>query len=137
MKHQIVRDTLVREAEDAFLLLTAQLDHIFDLVSFYLERYPASEGPSHVYRMEDLQQTVNYLAASISQLADVVARWKKGHDRVLSRSGTEISIINELVANANALIFFLEVHHIDLEPFNKPVTEKAVSTIMKCNRLLT
>lgn len=137
MKPVTLRDSLVYQAEVSFIELTTQLDHLFDLVGFYLDRYPVDGSPGRVLKDIELKETVENLAVLIAQLAEVVAGWKAGSDRVLSRMGTELSILNEIVSNSQALIYFLLSHGIDLEPFDLARATGAYSTLMKCNRLLT
>ena len=137
MKHEALRESLVQQAEASFIVLTGQLDNLFDLASFYLDRYPNDGSLSRNFKDRELKTTVDNLAALTNQLAEVVKKWKHGEERVLSRTGTEISILNEIWANANALIYFLTSHDIDLEPYNVVLAAGAYQRLIKCNRLLT
>ena len=137
MKHETVRDVLVHQAEVAFIVLTTQVDHLLDLVSFYLDRYPFDGTESSLLKTSELKTTIDNMASLSSQLAEVVSRWKSGDDRVLSRTGTEISILNELCVNINSLCYFLVWEEIDLEPFDLGQAEDAVHILVRSNRLLT
>lgn len=136
MKNEALRDTLVQQAEGAFFALMEQIDILFDLTAFYLERYPP-DGKSEALKAKELKTTVDNIAASSAQLAEVLKRWKHGEDRVLSRVGTELTILNELWANVQALVYFLVSHELDVSEFNAVIAAGSFQAIVKCNRLLT
>ena len=137
MKNEALRDTLVQQAEASFISFTTQIDYLLDLVGFYLDRYPPDGSLGCLMKSMELKETIDNIASLTSQLADVVTRWKEGQDRVLSRTGTELNILNELNANAQALIYFLLSNHIDLEPFDVAEASTSFILLTKCNRLLT
>lgn len=137
MKNEALRDSLVQQAEENFLILTNQLDHAFDLVGFYLDRYPSDGSQSRRLKDRELTTTAENLAMLINQLAEVIKKWKHDEEQVLSRTGTEINVLNEIWANVNALIYFLISHGIDLEPFDLPRFTAAYYVLTRCNRLLT
>ena len=137
MKPTALRDSLIYQAETSFVELTTELNHLFDLVSFYLERYPPDGSPGHRLKDVELKRTVDNLAHLVAQLAEVIACWKAGADRLLSLDATELNLLNEIAANARALIYFLSSHDIDLEPFDLSRAATAHVALRQCNRLLT
>ncbi len=136
MKDQALRETLIQQAEGSFIALMEQVDVLFDLTSFYLDRYPAVDATA-IFKAKELKITVDNIATASSQLGEVIKRWKHGEDRVLSRVGTELSILNELWANVQALIYFLVSHEIDLSEFNAVIAAGSFQALVKCNRFLT
>ena len=136
MKNEALRDTLIQQAEGAFFALTEQIDVLFDMVGFYMERYPAG-SQSEMIKAKELKVTVENIAEATSQLAEVLKRWKHGEERVLSRVGTELTILNELWANVQALIYFLVSHEISMDDFNAVIAAGSFQALVKCNRLIT
>lgn len=137
MNNAALRESLIQQAEASFTLLSTQLDHLLDLVAFYLDRHPHDGTRSADIKTLELKLTVENLAVLTTQLAEVLAGWKAGTERVLSRMGTELTILNEISANAQALIYFLMSHDIDLEPFDLTKANVAFVILKKCNSLLT
>ena len=136
MKKEALREALVYQAEGAFFALMQQVDVLFDLTGFYLDRYPATSA-SAAFKARELQVTIDAIASTSSQLAEVIKRWQRGEERLLSRTGTELSILNELWANIQALVYFLLSHDISLDNFDLTVSTGCFQALVKCNRLLT
>lgn len=137
MKQETLRENLIRQAEISYLALVSQLDHLFDLVGFYLDRYPQDGTIGRSMKDRELKVTVDNLASLIGQLAEVIKAWKHGGETVLSKQGVELNILNEIWANANALIYFLSSRDIDLEPFDAIRGAAAFHILRKSNLLLT
>lgn len=136
MKKEALREALVYQAEGAFFALMQQVDVLFDLTGFYLDRYPPG-GASDAFKARELKETVDNLAALSSQLAEVIKGWKHGDVRSASRRViVELSILNELWANAQALVYFLLSHDISLDDFNLTISTGCFQVLVKCNRLL-
>ncbi len=136
MKPTTIHENLVRLSESSFLSLTTQIDHLFTLTIFYLDRYPSDGEPGRNLQDLEVKKTVDNLASLIGQLSDTIKRWKHGEPRVLSKLGVELNILNEIWANCNALIYFLVSHEIDLEPFDSIRATAAYHALVKCNNLL-
>lgn len=136
MKEEALRETLIQQAEYAFLRLMGQVDALFDLTGFYLDRYPP-DGVTEELKARELKVTVDNIAAHAAQLGEVLKRWKHDEERVLSRMGTELSVLNELWANIQALVYFLVSHNIDSDAFDLDEAVLSFGVLVKCNRLLT
>lgn len=136
MDQSALRDTLIHQSEGAFITLMEQVDVLFDLTGFYLDRYPA-DNPSSFIKAKELKKTVDNIATTSAQLGDVIKKWKHGEERVLSMVGTELSILNELWANVHALLYFMVSHDISLDDFNPVLAASSFQALVKCNRLLT
>jgi len=135
MTPELLRRSLIYRAEEAFISLMTQLDCLFDHTSFYLDRYPM-DTISATFKSRELNKTIKNLATLSSQLAEVIKRWKHGEDRLLTKLGTEIAVLNEIYANMMALIYFLTSHEIDLEPFNHDRFRYAFTVLVAANRKL-
>lgn len=137
MKHEALRDSLVQQAEASFIVLSTQIDLLMDSIGFYLDRYPSDGSASNKMVSQELATTVNNLASLVGQMADTVNKWKVGASRVLSKAGTELNVINELVANVRAVQYFLASHDIDPDPFDQDRFEISLVVLARCNTLLT
>lgn len=135
MKNEALRDELINKAEYGFVMLMTQVDALFDLAGIYLDNHP-NDTPSVVLKNRELKTTVDNIAALSGQLAEVIKRFKNGEERVLSRLGTEVYVLNELWANVQALIYFLKSHDIDLESYNEDMADHVFGVLVKCNQLL-
>lgn len=137
MENAGLRGSLVLQAEAAFFSLTQQVDQLLELATFYLDRYPPDGTMRDRLVATELMITANNLAGLVNQLAETVAGWKDGRARVLSRTGTEISIINELRANCSALMYFLLSNGIDIDALVAGRLSDSFDDLLRCNRLLT
>lgn len=137
MNNPTLRASFIQEAEASFISLTIEIDALFNLIDFYLDRFPSDGTKSAEVKDRELSKTVDNLAQLVNQLSQIVKSWKNGDAPVLSASGTEINILNEIWANIGALIYFLLSHQIDLEPFSLSKSTLAFNTLVKCNRVLT
>jgi hypothetical protein len=135
MMNAALRDSLIRQAEAGFLSLTGEIDHLFDRCSVYLTSYPENTR-SVAIRVVELKRVVGDIANLTSQLGEVIKRWKHGEERVLSVEGTELSILNEIWVNVQALLYFLTTHKVVLEPFSGTVASSAFQLLLRSNRLL-
>lgn len=131
-----LRESLLSEAEFSFVGLTVELNKLFDTIAFYLERYPIVSTGDYM-RTSELHETIKQLGQLPKALGDVLMRMKKGEERILSRLGTELTILNEIWANVQALHYFFTSNDIDLEPFNLDQASEHHSALVRINRLLT
>jgi hypothetical protein len=130
------RESLILQADLAYISLMGQLDSLLECASFYLQRYPSSGSPSDELVTKQLVSVVSELGALPGQLGDVIRRWKAGEERVLSVLGTEVHILNELWANVAALMYFCISHHIDTHPFVFEQAKADWTTLKRVNRLI-
>ena len=134
--NQPLRESLVLEAAAAYFGLMQQIDQLLGLVGFYLDRYP-NVTPGDAIRTKELERTVTNLGALPQNLADVIRRWKGAEDRVLSRLGVEVCILNEIWANVQAIVYFIKSNEISLDPFDYDRAAVCFASLIRCNRLLT
>lgn len=134
--NQQLRDELVPAAEAAYLELMHQLDFLFDLASFYVDRHPCNDV-SDVLRTVELSTCINFLGTLPAELAEVVKNWKKGIPNSISKDGVELDILNEIWANMQGLIYFLISTGASIEPFDLDATTKAFYALVRANRVLT
>ena len=130
------RIDLVFEADRAFIQLMRQIDHLFSACSFFFSRHLHDETPSSVLVRVQLEDVVKELGHLPRALAEVVRRWKSGEERLFSREGVELFVLNELWANIGALIYFFASHEIDLEPFDMAEAQTDWTMLRRCNQLL-
>jgi hypothetical protein len=128
--------SIIHEADRAFLQLMQQVDHLFGACSFFFARHLHDETPGSVLVRVQLEDVVRELGALPRALAEVVRRWKSGEERLFSREGVEIYVLNELWANIGALIYFFASHEIDLAPFDLAEAQADWTMLRRCNQLL-
>lgn len=136
MKNTAFRESLINQADSAYIELASQLNTLFDLAGFFLDRYP-EDTRSNIMKCKELKTTVDNIADLLVQLAATLRTWKTGGERVLSRSGTEVTVIGELWVNAQALLYFLSSHDISLDGFDAHKAAYAYHSLIHINRLLT
>ena len=138
MQDPVIRETLIYQAQTAFIRLMREVDVLFDLTGFYLDRYPSDVyfQPGDILKTKELKVTVDNIAALSAQLGEVLKRWKYDEARILSKTGVEVSILNELWANVQALVYFLVSHEISLDPYDDDVARGCFNVLVKCNKLL-
>lgn len=136
MEEQHLRQEHIRAAETALELICTELDNLFDLVSFYLDRYP-QVTVADVVRTTELQISIRQLGAIPHSISREVSGWKKGIEPVWSPLGLEVHVLNEIWAHTEAIVLFLIVNEIDLEPFNRLRLFSALQTIKIVSRHLS
>lgn len=134
MNNARLRDTLIFQAENAFLVLSREVDSLLTAAQFFAER-PARTR-SDAIKCDNLRRAVLDIAELIARIAQELARWKRQDDRVLSKLGVELQYLNELYVTMEALMLFLIREGIDLCDFSLAETKRAYSDLLRCNRLL-
>jgi hypothetical protein len=129
------RESLVAEAETSFLIVVQQVDHLVDLIHFFMSRYLA-ETLSLEHKHDWLNQSLQLIAARLKELGDVVVVWKTGQPRLMTRLGVELSILNELYLTVKTTAGFLLREGLDLHPFNPYKFNLAWTLLLQANRVL-
>lgn len=136
MKNEALRESLIQQAEAAFLQLSVQINFLFDAVSFYLDRYPADGSELSHRNDRDIKHAVDEIAVHFEALGDRLKNWKQDRTAGQSPLQFEIDTMNELWSNISVLLFFLVAHEIDPSPFLLKKASWAYQTLVTCNRLL-
>ncbi len=134
--NQRLKEQAVSEAEQAFLTLSRQLDHLFNLTAFYLDRHPQVTHKEFFISVE-LFETANNLGALTLLLAQTVSHWKLGSFSATSKDEVRHELLGEIWANAQPLISLLIKNEISLDPFNLEQFKKSLQTLSSCNKLLS
>lgn len=134
--NQLQREQLVDGAEAAFIEMSRELDNLFKLTTFYLDRYPDDGSRRDGFITQELQSCISELTVLPQMLAEVVTKWKLAQPRVISREGVEVNIINEMWANIQALIYFLTSHNISLDTVDLESANSCWRALLVCNRML-
>jgi hypothetical protein len=139
MNNPTLKASLLTTGDEAFLSLMQQIQHLLDLIDFYMVRWPVTGASKHdglALKHEDLKLAVNTLGTLPYQLADQLRRWKHEEPRVLSRMGIELELLNEIWSTIEALMLFFIRADIDLHPFNRQKAEIAFQHLVRMNRIL-
>lgn len=130
-----LRESLLTQADTAFFQLAGQINELFDAAQFYIDRYAVITASDKI-KATGLNSAIEAMGRLPDALAGEIERWKKGEDRVLSRLGVELEILNELYATVEATMLFLIREDICLERFSLGSVKQAYHELLRCNRLL-
>ena len=135
MNTDLIRGALIGQAEKAFHNLIVQVNVLLDSSSTYVSRGPVVSVMDRVKHRE-LASAVEELGTTTKMIGGEVTRWKRAEDRVLSRIGVEQNLLNELYANAEALLWFLIREEVEVPGFSLDLLKSSYSELLRCNRLL-
>lgn len=127
------KDVLVSSGSEAFLSLVQQIDHMLDVIHFYMNRYPP-ETLSLEHRHDHLKDMINTLGSKPNELSEVIRRWRHEEPRVISRLGVEIEMLNEIWITLDVLQKFFDHERIDTHPYNRLKAKSALKTLLSVNR---
>lgn len=133
------KESLINTGDEAFLALTQQIQHMLDLIDFYMQRYQptgSSKCDGLALKHEQLKEMINTLGSLPYQLADVLRRWKQNEPRLLSRFGVEFGLLNEIWITLEVTMLFFIQHDMDLDPYNKSKAKKAFDELIRVNRCI-
>lgn len=131
-----IREDLLLQVELSFVGLMDELDKLFELSSFYIERYPTVTR-SDIMKIQELSYCIDELGSLPTTLAEVIKRWKLGMPREIKPLDVEVDILTEIWANIQGLIYFLLSNEIDIEHFSCERATTYFNVILRANRLLT
>jgi hypothetical protein len=130
-----LRETLVAQADRAFSSLVDQANHLLEAGMIFALRNP-NIPRLQVFKVTELKSAATEIGTLVSMMGDEIARWKLGENRVLSRMGTELNVLNELYANMEALLLFYMREEIEVPQVTIDTMRTAHSELLRCNRLL-
>lgn len=134
-----LKDSLISTGDEAFIALTQQIQHMLDLIDFWMHRYQptgAAKDDAVAFKHEQMKEMINTLGSTPYQLADVLRRWKHDEPRVLSRLGVELTMINEIWATLEVTMLFFIQHDMNLDPYNRSKAEKAIRELTRVNNCM-
>ena len=134
-----LKESLINTSDEAFLSLSQQIHHMLDLIDFFMQRYQPTGSSRHdalAFKHDQLKEMINTLGSLPYQLADVMRRWKHNEPRVLSRSGVELELINEIWVTLEVTMLFFIQHDMDVDPYNHSKTRKAFDELIRVNRCI-
>lgn len=136
LNHHQFREALVLQADSSYYVLLDQINKLFDHISFYADRYPATT-PSDDLRYKELATTVESIGSLSGHLAHELQKWKIGTARTGKWQEIELNVLIEIWSNVLSLVYFITFHGIDLDPFNQEEAHGAFVNLVRANRLLT
>ena len=134
--NQQLRESLILQAESAYISLMEQIDNLLGVVGFYLDRYPIVT-PGDDIRTKELVETITLLTKLNIELAETFSRIKSGERRIINAVGIELLILNEIWSNIQALVYFVKSQEMSLDPFEYEQAAVHFATLVQANRLLT
>jgi hypothetical protein len=134
MNNLELRDSLLAQADKAFLFLVEEIDDLLNATQFYAERYPTMTQ-SDLIKITNLNVAAKDLGMLPRPIGGVIEGWKRDDERVLSRLGVETRLLNELFITIEAMKNFFISEGIDLK-FEMSDVKQAHHELVRCNRLL-
>lgn len=131
-----VRASMVEQAEDSYLTLMHHLELLLDATEFYLERYPITDASSRVKSLQ-LGETIGLLGQLPRPIAEAIQNWKLDQPSTLTALGLELTVLNELWCNVEALVYFFISEKIDLQPFSYGEAQAAHLMLLRISRVLS
>jgi hypothetical protein len=135
MDNTRLRESLIAQADVAFIKLAEQVDDLLDAAQFYCDLYPAITKSDRI-KSDGLNLAISEMAQLLRQISLEIERWKREDDRILSRLGVETQYLNELKATMEATMLFFIRQDIPLKNFTLGVVNQAHTELVRCNRLL-
>ena len=141
MMNQALRDSLLLQAEQAYKVLTEQASLLLKACMTYTDAVrgegPASLlTPSFILKFTELGRAQIELGSLAVLLAEEIIRWKNEAVRFYKPIAVETEILNEMVANIEAIMLFLIREDAKLGDFTLSRVKKAQADLAYCNRLL-
>lgn len=134
MNHE-QKNTILVSADLAFVSLMQQIDHMLDMIHFFMTRYPPNTA-SLALKHESLKDMVSTLGTKPAELAEVIRRWKRGEDRLISWAGVQSEMLNELWITLDVLLNFFSQEGIELHPYNHFKARRAFNELVQLNRIV-
>jgi hypothetical protein len=128
------RDSLLAQADGAFLFLVEGIDDLLNAAQFYAERYPTMTRSDEI-KMANLNIATRDLGTLPRAIGGEIQGWKRDDERMLSKIGVETQLLNELYITIEVMMEFFISEGIDLK-FSLPQVKQAYHELVRCNRLL-
>lgn len=131
-----LREELINQADDAFIVLAAQVNEIFDLAHEYSGIHQ-SKTMSMDIKMADLRSAISDMAKHIHFIAYLIDGWKNETPRVVSKVGVETAHLNELKVAIEVTAAFFDRESVDLPmTLSMGAVNQAHAELVRCNRIL-
>lgn len=131
----VLRESLIAQADDAMLRMFKHINIMLEAAHVYAARNPAITATDKM-KHKELKQVVFDLGSIPKMLVGEIGRWKRGDDRILSRHGVEVNLLNELYANLESLLWFYMREGIEAPGFSLDDSKACYYELLRCNRLL-
>ena len=135
MNNTTLHNSLIAQADGAFLKLASQVNDLLDAAQFFGDRYPVITQSDRI-KSSQLGAAIKDLGVLLRSIGAEVERWKKEEDRVLSKLGVEMELLNELYVTIEATLLFFIREDIHLDRFSLGEAKQAYYELLRCNRLL-
>lgn len=129
------RIELIRNAAEAAIILSRQLNYLLDAFDFYTQRYEAVT-PSEKLEIEDLATSIREIGQLPLQVTARLEHWRRDQVPTLDWLGFEVNVLNEMNLHMNAIATFMFRKGIDLEPFDSHLVGQSFLAFRKSNELL-
>lgn len=133
--NQTLKNSLFEMGDQAFVSLSQEINYMLDLIDFYLNRYPNYTQRDDLIHKQ-LEQAILTLGTLPHQLATVLKGFKRAEDRIISRIGVEVDLINEIWLTLECTMMFFIRCNMSLEPYTRWKAEKAFFDLIRVNNCL-
>lgn len=131
-----LRDSLIIQADAAFLSLASNVDILLDLTEFFAEHQVNPHTLSGTIKTAQLKVAVKELGPLLKRVGSEIESWNNNEERLQSRLGVELQLLNELYITIEALALFFIRENIGLRNFSLDTVRQSYHELIRCNRLL-
>jgi len=130
-----LRENLIAQADASFMVMVEQVDRLLDGAQTFTDTNPLRTRSDRI-KADQLNIAVRDLGALMKSIGAEIERWKKEEDRVLSKLGVELQLLNELYSTVEATMLFLIREDTYFSDFLLGAVKQAHTELIRCNKLL-
>lgn len=123
---------LLAHALDSAIRLNQQLNALLDLYDFYVDRYPPGTAGEEL-ELQDLYVSIKALGELPYHVGMALKAWRSGAEPLLSKTGFQVHVLNEIELHMRALSSFFHRKHLDMDGYSDVLTRDALRTIQAAN----
>jgi hypothetical protein len=131
----VQKDALVSKAFGSFTELCAQVNLMLDHIELFIQKR-TDDSVRDLRKIHDLDLSVQCLSSAPSQLSNEIIRWFKDQPRVIDKEGVELTLLNDLWANLEALFLFFICQDFACNDYDRQKAERAYKELVQINRLI-
>ena len=136
MKNKELRESLIGQADEAFVELNIQISNLLDLAEVYFTN-AIEISASQEYKHTMLIYAVANLGSLPFKLAEILLHWHKGELPALSSIDIELQILNEIYLNMSSVLRFLILHKIENRNYDMFATNFSFVNLIRINKLMS
>ncbi len=129
------KESYIALGDQAFMILMVVIQNLLEVIDFYSAAFD-TESPSGKMKQDQLAAALKTFGSVPYQLANIIKRWKTDEERIISKIGVEVDLLNELQITIDTTIDFFERENIDITHLGKLDAKESINTLIRVNRVL-